>query len=190
MLEPMRHAAAQQANYRWSDFIALPDDDRRELIDGRLEELDLPTKLHERVIALLSFWLQKWGEKHPGFVVLGSGYKVRITDRRGAMPDIQVYTVAAYRRAENAGLETGHPALAIEVISPTSKAHDRVRKLNWYASIGIPEYWIVDTEAKTIECFRLHVKHYRAVQLAADDEVLKPRTFRGLKIPLKKLFET
>ena len=75
------------------------------------------------------------------------------------------------------------------MISPTSKAHDRVRKLNWYASIAIPEYWIVDTEAKTIECFRLSGKTYLAAQQAADDEVFKPRSFRGLKIPLAKLFK-
>jgi len=186
----MRHVAAQHANYRWSDFIALPDDDRRELIDGRLEELDMPTYLHERVIALLIFWLQGWAEKHPGFVALASAYKVRITNRRGAMPDVQVFTEKAGRRAEPAGLETGRPELAIEVISPTSKSHDRVRKLNWYASIGIPESWIVDPEAKTIECYRLDGKTYLASQQAADEEIFKPRSFHGLKIPLKRLFKT
>jgi Uma2 family endonuclease len=184
----MRHVAAQHANYRWSDFIALPDDDRRELIDGRLEELDLPTKLHEQVIHLLQFYLEHWVRKHPGRRVLGSGYKVRVTNRRGVMPDVQVFTQATYDRAEQQGLETGRPEVAIEVISPTSKSHDRVRKFNWYASIGVPEYWIVDPEAKTIECFRLDDEGYRALQRAGDDEVFKPQRFRGLKIPLSELF--
>jgi Uma2 family endonuclease len=183
----MRHVAAQHANHRWSDFIALPDDDRRELIDGRLEELDLSTKARARVITVLGFLLGLWARKH-SFAVLGSGYKIRITDRRGAMPDVQMYTARAYKRAENTGLETGHPELAIEVISPTSRAHDRLRKLDWYSSIGVPEYWIVDPEAKTVQCFSLDGKTYRAVQHATDDEVFKPRSFRGLKIPLAELF--
>lgn len=189
MLRVMRHPEALQANYRWSDFIALPDDDRRELIDGRLEELDLPTKLHEQIVHLLQYWLRGWAEKHGGFEVLGSGYKVRISDRSGAMPDVQVFTEAAYERAEEAGLESGHPQLAVEVISPTSKAHDRLTKLDWYASIGVPEYWLVDPEAKTIECFRLDRKTYRAVQHAAEDEIFRPRSFKGLKIPLARLFK-
>src|ERR1035441_9426614 len=41
-------SSAASAPYTWDDFIALEEDDLRELIDGELVEVEVPTKLHER----------------------------------------------------------------------------------------------------------------------------------------------
>jgi Uma2 family endonuclease len=80
-----------------------------------------------------------------------SGYKVRITDSRGVMPDLQFYRAENDPRSQQAGLAEGHPDLVVEVSSPTSVRYDRVKKLTWYASIGAPEYWIVDPMQRTFE---------------------------------------
>ncbi len=172
----------------WKQFVALPDHDRRELVDGQLIEYDMPTKLHENIIMLLGTWLTNWGLQH-GHRVLGSGYKVRINDKNGAMPDIQMFTDAEWRKAPNEALDAGRPTLAVEVISPTSRAHDRVRKLNWYAGIGVPEYWIIDGEAQTLERLTLSRGHYTLAQVVAGDEVFRPKRFKGLKISLKQLWD-
>lgn len=68
------------------------------------------------------------------------------------------------------------------------KSHDRVRKLDWYASIGVPEYWIIDTEARTIERFVLDGESYRAAQHAEGDVLFRPKAHRGLVIDLKALW--
>ena len=69
-------------------------------------------------------------------------------------------------------------------MSPTSRGHDRVRKLGWYASIGVPEYWIVDPEARTLERFVLDERVYSVRETAEGDVTWKPRGIRGLRIPL------
>lgn len=74
--------------YDWDDFVALPDDDRRELIDGELVETEVPTDVHEHIVAMLVAKLWNWAEEHGG-LVLASGYKVRVRADRGAMPDVQ-----------------------------------------------------------------------------------------------------
>lgn len=38
----------------------------------------------------------------------------------------------------------GTPTLAIEVLSPSSRSKDQVKKLDLYMESGIDEYWIVD----------------------------------------------
>jgi Uma2 family endonuclease len=48
------------------------------------------------------------------------------------------------------GIEAA-PDLVFEVLSPSNRKHDRVRKRRFYARNGIPEYWIVDPEEHTIE---------------------------------------
>ena len=48
------------------------------------------------------------------------------------------------------GIE-GAPTLVVEVISPSTGAIDRRRKLQLYARYAVPYYWIVDPPARAIE---------------------------------------
>ena len=41
--------------------------------------------------------------------------------------------------------------LAAEVLSPGSARHDRVRKPRFFRARHVPEYWIVDLDARVIE---------------------------------------
>jgi len=43
--------------------------------------------------------------------------------------------------------------VAVEILSPSSGAKDRIRKLNIYHRLGIHHYWIEDPEQETIEAF-------------------------------------
>ena len=43
-------SSAASAPYTWDDFVALEEDDLRELIDGELVEVEVPTKLHEYIV--------------------------------------------------------------------------------------------------------------------------------------------
>jgi Uma2 family endonuclease len=173
--------------HHWEDFIALPDEDKRELVDGRLLETEMPNKWHERIVGSLIIALGVWCQKR-GLQVLGSGFKVRVSDTRGAMPDVQVLTRETFDGASENGLESGHPELVVEIISPGSRAHDRVRKLAWYASIGVPEYWIVDADVQTIERLVLEHGTYRIDQTAQGNQIFKPRSMRGLHIDLRALW--
>ena len=48
-----RSATAPNAGYTWDDFIALEEDDLRELIDGELVEVEVPTGRHEQIVIAL-----------------------------------------------------------------------------------------------------------------------------------------
>jgi Uma2 family endonuclease len=89
--------------------------------------------------------------------------------------------------ADRYGLVGGRPELVVEVISPRYRRHDRVRKLDWYASIGVPEYWLVDPEERTIERLVLTGSHYTIAQTATDG-FFRPASFEGLEIPLELLW--
>jgi Uma2 family endonuclease len=181
---------AAAAPYTWDDFVALDEDDRRELIDGELVEVEVPRSNHERVVAALCFFLRAWIEAGNGGQVLASGYKVRISERRGVMPDVQFYA-----RGNDAlldqddGLVRGRPDLVVEVISPSSQRYDRVTKLRWYAQLGIPEYWLVDAAARTLERLVLRESTYSIAASLAEEEAFRPESFEGLEIPLSKLWK-
>jgi Uma2 family endonuclease len=47
------------------------------------------------------------------------------------------------------------PGLVVEVLSPHSSHIDRVKKPPRYRDFGVPEYWVVDRLARTVEVYRL-----------------------------------
>jgi Uma2 family endonuclease len=106
------------------------------------------------------------------------------------MPDVQFYRrendVAAEQQA---GLARGRPDLVVEVISPCSTRYDRVTKLRYYAQLGIPEYWMIDPQARTVERLVLGDGSYVIAGSCSDSETFQPPSFDGLEIPLAKLWE-
>lgn len=171
----------------WRDFVALPDEDRRELVDGELLELEVPTDLHEHIVLTIGFFLKLWARPRQA-LVMASNYRVRISPRRGFLPDVQLYLAGNPARGQQQGLEHGHPDLAVEVMSVGSVRHDRVLKRESYARIGVPEYWIVDPEARIIERLVLRDGFYSIAQAGSDSEIFMPASFEGLEIPLAELW--
>jgi Uma2 family endonuclease len=181
-------SAGASAPYTWDDFVALEEDDLRELIDGELVEVEVPTANHEKVIFRCVQALGNWSDVHGGSG-MASGYKVRVSDRRGVMPDLQFYRKGNDApAAQEQGLVTGRADLVVEVVSPSSRSYDRVKKLRWYAQLGVPEYWIIDPEGRTLEQLVLRDGAYAIVTSLEGEEVFRPATFEGLEVPLAKLW--
>jgi Uma2 family endonuclease len=174
--------------HRWQDFLALDEDDLRELVDGHFLEIEVPNEFHEWVVTWLVTSLTNWAHPRGAGFAFASGYKVRIRVDRGVMPDVQFYR-GRRGRLPLRGLHRGAPDLAVEVVSPSSRRWDRVVKLAWYASIGTPEYWIVDPATRTLDRFLLSPAG--TLELAghhAGDESFAPETFPGLVIDLAQLW--
>jgi Uma2 family endonuclease len=140
-------------------------------------------------VVLVASALAAWADVHGG-EALASGYKVRITKKRGVMPDAQFFRAGHLPAPEHEdGLALGHPDLVVEIVSPSSRRYDRVLKPRWYAGIGVPEYWIVDPEARTVERLVLTADgRWTIATTAAEDELFEPPSFPGLKLELTKLW--
>ncbi|HWN44524.1 MAG TPA: Uma2 family endonuclease [Thermoanaerobaculia bacterium] len=179
---------AQMGPYTWRDFVELDEDDPRELLDGQLVEIELPTWTHERIVAALIAILTQWSWSRKAGQVLASGYRLRIDERRGTMPDVQFYRKGNPPSGQEKGLECGRPDLVVEVISPSSRSKDSVRKLYDYAAIGVPEYWLLDPEAHTLERLVLRDGVYSIVEAVEGDALFQPEEFDGLEVDLGRLW--
>jgi len=187
--KPMRDPAVHAPPATWDEFVELEEDDPRELIDGALVEIEVPGLRHERAVVAILSPLDAWSRSTKAGWALPSGYKVRITDRRGVMPDVQFISKEKLPLLDEKGLSRGAPDLVVEVISPSSRRFDRVVKLRWYASAGVGEYWLVDPIDRTLERLVLGADgRYTIAQTLADGDVFEPDSFPGLAIPLSQLW--
>ena len=76
--------------------------------------------------------------------------------------------------------------LAVEVLSPTTARADRLRKRRIYQDEGVPEYWIVDLDARMIERWRPRDER---PEILIDQLSWQPRTNAApLAIGLEELF--
>lgn len=136
-----------------AEWANLPEDERGEIVDGFLVEEEMPTYLHELIVAWFVRVLGNWGVP-VGALVAGSGGKFAVGPGRGRMPDVSVY-LPGDPKPPLAGLITVPPSIAVEVVSPTPRdeRRDRVEKLVEYARFGIRWYWILDPELRSFEIF-------------------------------------
>jgi Uma2 family endonuclease len=65
-------SSAASARYTWDDFVALEEDDLRELIDGELVEVEVPTARHEDIVMVLGQLLGNWADAGHGGRARGS----------------------------------------------------------------------------------------------------------------------
>ena len=80
------------------------------------------------------------------------------------------------------------PDLAVEVISRSTEARDRRRKAELFARFGIPEYWIVDPLANTIEVYtNLGGQYVLSGTFGEGQEVASP-TLPGLRFHASRVF--
>src|SRR3989442_822050 len=84
--------------------------------------------------------------------------------RRGlhcvVQPDLVVVTERA--QISDRGIE-GLPALVVEVLSPSTEAHDRTVKARRCAALGLRHYWVVDPATRRLECYRESAGQYALV---------------------------
>lgn len=82
----------------------------------------------------------------------------------------------------------GPPALVVEILSPSTSRKDRLSESRVYQQAGVPHYWLINPEEKTMECLALKDDLYAIVAGGVDDDVVEPPSFSGLSIELRKLW--
>ena len=132
---------------------ALPDDGNRyEVIDGELFVTPAPSWLHQQAAMEFLFLVRPYAHRCALDCYIAPA-EVAFSPRRSVEPDLFVVPRMDGRRATHFE-EVQRLVLAVEVISPSSARADRYRKRHLYQSEDVPEYWIVDPDARFVERWR------------------------------------
>jgi Uma2 family endonuclease len=151
----------------YRDYEALPNDGKRyEIHDGELSVTPAPGSQHQLIIGRLHLLLAPYVTTRGLGVVVLSPLDVLLADTTIVQPDLVYLDSARQARLVPRGVE-GPPTLAIEVVSPSSSTIDRRTKRQLYARHGVPHFWLVDPDGRTIEGFVLHGSEYELAVRAA-----------------------
>ncbi len=166
----------------YQDYAALPNDGRRyEIHEGELSVTAAPGSKHQIVSMRLGAALHTHVEARGLGIVVAAPLDVILTDRTVVQPDIVYVATDRTARISERGIE-GAPTLVVEILSPSTRETDRGAKLRLYASYGVPWYWIVDSDARAVEAYRLEAGRYTLIKRAAGDAPLGAEPFPDLAI--------
>ena len=82
----------------------------------------------------------------------------------------------------------GTPALAVEILSPSSRSKDRIRKLDLYMDGGIGEFWLVDPEQRRIEVYTFEDYDLAGDAFFTEGDRVKSVLFPGLEVDVGEVF--
>ena len=171
----------------YHDLWAIPEDGNRyELIDGELIVSPPPRRAHQDVAGDFYYFLRTHVEAEDLGKVYYAPADVRTTPHDTVQPDIFFIRKERLDIYQPDGVMEEPPDLVVEILSPSTRAVDLVRKAALYARIGVPEYWTVDPDAPELRIRVLREGRYEDV--APEGGLLRSTVLPNLVIDPAALF--
>lgn len=174
--------------YTYEDYLNWPEEERIELIDGKIYYMLTPTKKHQELLLRLSM---RFGNYLHGkscdvyFAPLDVRIDLDLEKDSVVQPDLVV--ICDDEKLDEKGLN-GAPDLAIEVLSKSTASKDKIIKYNKYLSVGVREYWLVDPIREMVMVNIFNSGRYE-LETYFKGDVIKPTVFDNLYINVSDLFE-
>jgi Uma2 family endonuclease len=137
--------------YYTADMVrAMPDDGNRyEVVYGELLVTPTPRPLHQVLVKRLSFALESYLRSYPIGELLTSPADISWGPDVLVQPDVFVVPPDEARTLTWSRMRS--LLLVAEVLSPSSARGDRFVKRLRYREAGVPLYWVVDGDNRSVE---------------------------------------
>ena len=178
--------ATTTRRWTYADYCRIPADRRRhEILDARHFVTPSPCPRHQDVTGRLYMALFAALERTGRGRVFVAPLDVHLAPGTIVQPDL---VVLGKRRRSIVGPKklTGVPDLLVEILSPSHRTHDTVRKRERYQRAGVRELWLVDPGECTVTQLVLRKGRYALVATATD--TIAARALRGVRIDLTDVF--
>ncbi|MDR0584167.1 MAG: Uma2 family endonuclease [Treponema sp.] len=178
-----------ETHYTYKDYLETDEDYRAEFFDGHIYVASPPARYHQGIGRNLLLKIGNFLEGKPARVY-PAPFGVRLfpksdlSDGTYVEPDITVICDPA--KLDDRGCN-GPPDMIIEILSPSNRQNDMLVKFRKYLQAGVREYWIVDTEEKTVHVCILDGEQYR-VSVYGELQTVPVTVLPGCTIELKPIF--
>ncbi|ACV60981.1 protein of unknown function DUF820 [Desulfofarcimen acetoxidans DSM 771] len=178
----------QETLYTYDDYLKLDDDNRYEIIGGKLIMVPSPKSKHQIISLELASTLLDYVRKNKLGRVITAPMDVVLSHTEKPQPDILFISKDRLNIITENNIQ-GTPDLLIEILSPSTAIYDRTEKSKIYYKYGVKEYWIVDPDIKCIEIFVPGEMNWNLFGAFNINDILVSPLLSGLEINMKELFD-
>lgn len=188
---PAPDADLSPFKFTYEDYCTFPEDGRRhEILDGMHVVSPAPFAPHQEVLGRLHLRMGTFVEQNPVGKLYLAPFDVLLGPHDIVQPDL-VFISNQSLEILNRKHAVGVPDLLVEILS-SHKARDTVQKRARYQAAGVPEYWLVDPDARTLEVLRLDDEGvYQSAQVFDVESGGLARTplLPGFELDVERLFQ-
>ena len=178
----------EQARVSYSDLQQLPEDGPRyELYDGEVVVVPAPVPRHQIVSRELLYIFIDYTRAHGG-VVLASPLDIVFSEYNVVQPDLVVFAPGREHCIKLDEPTRHAPDIAVEILSPSTAAIDRGRKMRLLARYGVPEYWMLEPKGKRVEVHVLRDGAFTLVRVTRQHDVVRSALLPDLSFPAARIF--
>ena len=172
----------------YAEMLEWPDDGRQyELYDGEVLVVPSPFPGHQRVTSNVADLLRDYG-RMTGGLALFAPLDIVLSEDTVVQPDVVFFSRERRHLVKDWEVTRSAPDLAVEVLSESTESRDRGRKMELLARFGVPEYWIVDPVAETIEVYTVSGDRYELRLRTGRDATVTSPTLAHLSFSTARVF--
>jgi Uma2 family endonuclease len=177
--------------YTFSDYLQWQFSERVELLKGFIKQMSpAPSRRHQTVSRNLSgIFYNILYKKTCNFFSAPFDVRLPIASAKRettvVQPDLCI--ICDESKLDDYGCN-GSPDLIVEIVSPNNSKHDVDTKFRLYQEAGVMEYWIVQTEMKTVLVYRLQDGVYVGSKPFSEGEIIESPLFPEMKIAVDEVF--
>ncbi len=128
----------------------LPAEQRVEVFDGVVYNMASPSQTHQALSMQLSTAINTYILRKKGSCrVFTAPFDVKLSDQPLTMVQPDIMIICDKDKLDQKRCN-GAPDFIIEIVSPSTSSDDYIRKLYYYKTYGVREYWIVDPKRKLV----------------------------------------
>ncbi|MCL2074360.1 MAG: Uma2 family endonuclease [Marinilabiliaceae bacterium] len=182
--------------YSYADYLTWIDDIRRELIDGFINMMAGTSILHGKISKNITWYLESAIRKFKGNcelfyapidVLLPKNNETE-NDKIYNVVQPDIFVVCGEWKGDNNAYR-GVPDMVVEIVSPSSRKKDTIKKFQLYQEAGVREYWIVDPKVNSITTYiMLENGEYNDGEVYQKNEKIPVHIFDGHLIETNDIF--
>lgn len=188
-MQPAQNAAT------YEDLLALPEGKRAEILGGVIVAPPAPLPRHALAQRTTARFIGGPFDDDDGRGGPGGWWILLEVDVRLGPNDVVRPDLAGWRRErlpvpwDMRPIDVT-PDWICEIISPSNASNDRVKKRRLYAVHGVPFYWIVDPEERTLEALRFDAASKVWIETGSYDDtsIARIAPFEAIELEVGRLF--
>jgi Uma2 family endonuclease len=173
----------------YEEWLRMPEvsDATEEVVNGEIRIMPPPKWTHSEIFDNLHRLIASQVDWRAVAVKISQfGLIIRRVPLTLRVPDLAIFEKSTI--VEEDGYIYSAPQLVVEVLSPRNTRAKMQEKLADYASLGVPEAWVLSPEARSVEVLYLEEGSLRQVQVLAMQGILTPKHFPSVKVDIASIW--